>query len=184
MDEASAAYVQTLVIKRRILGPQHISYATTAVNYTDLLMRRERWREAATMAREILALRGKSLDDSSYPVQGCLMHLGRALAHLDSAKAGERLVREVRALREKSVPAGHWLLASTDGALGEVIALDGRYAEAERLLLSAESRVREARGVESSQAADQRKRLIALYKLWGKPADAAMWQERLDKKSA
>ena len=184
MDEASAAYVQTLVIKRRILGPQHISYATTAVNYTDLLMRRERWREAATMAREILALRGKSLDDSSYPVQGCLMHLGRALAHLDSAKAGERLVREVRALREKSVPAGHWLLASTDGALGEVIALDGRYAEAERLLLSAESRVREARGVESSQAADQRKRLIALYKRWGKPAEAAMWQERLDKKSA
>ena len=184
MDEASAAYVQTLVIKRRILGPQHISYATTAVNYTDLLMRRERWREAATMAREILALRGKSLDDSSYPVQGCLMHLGRALAHLDSAKAGERLVREVRALREKSVPAGHWLLASTDGALGEVIALDGRYAEAERLLLSAESRVREARGVESSQAADQRKRLIALYKRWGKPAEAAMWQERLDKKRA
>ncbi|MBC7842383.1 MAG: serine/threonine protein kinase [Gemmatimonadaceae bacterium] len=184
MDESTAAYLETLAIKRRLLGPQHISYATTAVNYTDHLMRSEKWREAANMAREILALRGKSLDESSYPVQGCLMHLGRALAHLDSAKAGERLVREVRALREKSLPAGHWLLASADGALGEVIALDGRYAEAERLLLSAESRVREARGVESGPVADQRKRLVALYKRWGRAAEAAAWQARLDKKSA
>ncbi len=179
VDEASAAYVQSLAIKRRILGAQHISYATTAVNYTDHLMRREKWREAATMAREILALRGTSLGESSYPVQGCLMHLGRALAHLDSAKAGEQLVREVRAMREKSLPAGHWLLASTDGALGEVIALDGRYVEAERLLLSAESRVREARGVASGPVADQRKRLIALYMLWGKPAEAAAWQAKM-----
>jgi eukaryotic-like serine/threonine-protein kinase len=184
MDEATAAYIETLSIKRKLLGPQHVSYATTAVNYADHLMRRERWREAATMAREILALRGKSLDESGYPVQGCLMYLGRALAHLDSARAGEVLVREARALREKSLPAGHWLLASVDGALGEVITLEGRYAVAERLLLSAESRVREVRGAESTAAADQRKRLIVLYKLWGKPVEAAKWQERLDKKSA
>jgi hypothetical protein len=51
-------------------------------------------------------------------------------------------------------------------------------------LLSAESKVREVRGVTSSQVADQRKRLIALYMKWGKPAEAAKWQERLDKKSA
>ena len=65
-----------------------------------------------------------------------------------------------------------------------MIALDGRYAEAEALLLSAESRVREARGVASGAVADQRKRLVALYKLWHKPAEAAKWQERLDRKSA
>ncbi len=184
MDESTAAYLEALAIKRRILGPTHISYAVSGVNYTDHLIRSEKWREAATMAREILALRGTSLEESSYPVQGCLMHLGRALAHLDSAKAGELLVREARALRMKSLPPGHWLLASTDGALGEVIALDGRYAEAEALLLSAESRVREARGVASGAVADQRKRLVALYKLWHKPAEAAKWQERLDRKSA
>jgi eukaryotic-like serine/threonine-protein kinase len=184
MEEATSAYIETLNIKRTLLGPQHVSYATTGVNYADHLMRREKWREAATMAREILALRGKSLDESSYPIQGSLVYLGRALAHMDSAKAGEPLVREARALREKSLPAGHWLIASVDGALGEVVALDGRYAEAERLLLSAESRVRGVRGPESSATADQRKRLIALYMLWGKPAEAARWQERLDKKTA
>jgi eukaryotic-like serine/threonine-protein kinase len=184
MDDATAVYVETLNIKRKLLGPQHVSYATTGVNYADHLMRREKWREAATMAREILALRGKSLDDSSYPVQGSLIYLGRALAQMDSAKVGEPLVREARALREKSLPAGHWLIAAVDGALGEVITLDGRYAEAERLLLSAEARVREVRGAESTAVADQRIRLVTLYTRWGKPAEATKWKVRLDKKSA
>ncbi len=184
MDEATAAYVETLDIKRKLLGPQHTSYATTGVNYADHLIRREKWREAATMAREILALRGKSLGESSYPVQGSLIYLGRALAHMDSASAGELLLREARELRVKSLPAGHWLIAAVDGALGEVITLGGRYAEAERLLLSAESRVREVRGVTSVALADQRKRLVTLYTRWGKPVEAKQWQERLDKKSA
>ena len=143
MDASSAAYVETLRIKRQLLGPQHISYATSAVNYVDHLVRRQKWADAARVVREILQHRGTSLDDSSYPIQLGLILLGRSLAHMDSARAGEPMVREARRLREKSLPVGHWLLASVDGALGEVIALDGRYVEAERLLLSAESRVRE-----------------------------------------
>ena len=184
MDESSTAFREALEVKRRILGVDHPDYATTANNFAYHLLEMEHWREAAYWARQVLAMRGKSLGESSLPVSSGLLYLGRALARMDSAKAGERLVRESKAIREKIVPPGHWLLASTDGALGEVIALDGRYPEAETLLLSAEERVRAARGPESSQAADQRKRLVALYKLWGKPAEAAKWQERLVKKRA
>ena len=182
MNEATDAYRAALDAQRRIVGDKHPAYATTAVNFTDHLMRRERWREAATLAREVLALRGTSLDNSSYPVQGALNLLGRALAHLDSAKAGELLVREARELRRRSLPAGHWLIASADGSLGEVLTLDGRFAEAEQLLLGAEARVLEVRGAQSAAVADQRRRLVALYTRWGKPAEAAKWQERLDKK--
>jgi eukaryotic-like serine/threonine-protein kinase len=184
MDESTDAYRAALDAQRRIVGPKHPAYATTAVNFADHLMRVERWRDAATLAREVLALRGTSLDDSSYPVQGALNYLGRALAHMDSADAGETFVREMRSLRVKSLPAGHWLIAAADGSLGEVLTLDGRYGEAEQLLLAAEARVREVRGAESVAVADQRTRLVALYKRWGKPAEAAKWQERLDKKSA
>jgi eukaryotic-like serine/threonine-protein kinase len=184
MDEATNAFRAALDAQRRIVGPKHPAYATTAVNFADHMMRRERWRDAAMLAREVLALRGSSLDDSSYPVQAGLNYLGRALAHMDSAKAGEKFVREVRSLRAKSLPAGHWLIASSDGSLAEVLTLDGRYAEAEQLLLAAEARIREVRGAGSVAVADQRTRLVTLYKRWGKPAEAAKWQERLDKKSA
>lgn len=184
MNEATDAYRAALDAQRRIVGPKHPAYATTAVNFTDHLMRVERWRDAAALAREVLALRGVSLDDSSYPVQGALNYLGRALAHMDSAKAGEKLVREARDLRTQSLPAGHWLIAALDGSLGEVLTLDGRFAEAEQLLLAAEERVRAVRGGASVAVADQRVRLVSLYTRWGKPAEAAKWQERLDKKSA
>lgn len=183
-DESTVAYQAALDAQRRVVGPKHPGYATTAVNFTDHLMRRKRWRAAATLAREVLALRGSSLDDTSYPVQGALAHLGRALAHMDSTKAGETLVREARMLRAKSLPVGHWLIASMDGHLGEVLTLDGRYVEAERLLLMSEARVREVRGAESVAVADQRKRLVALYTRWGKLTEAAEWQQRLDTKSA
>ena len=184
MNEATDAYRAALDAQRRIVGAKHPAYAMTAVNFADHLMRRERWRDAATLAREVLALRGTSLEDSSYPVQGALHYLGRALAHMDSVKAGEPLVREARELRRKSLPAGHWLIASLDGALGEVLTLDGRFPEAERLLLGAEARALEVRGATSTAVADQRQRLVALYKRWGKPAEAAKWQERLEKKTA
>ena len=184
MAESTDAYHSALAAQRRIIGPKHPAYAATAVNYAEHLLRVERWRDAAAQAREVLALRGNSLDDSSYPVQGALIYLGRALAHMDSAKAGETFVREARALRMQSLPAGHWLIAAVDGSLGEVLTLDGRFADAEQLLLAAESRVREVRGAESVAVADQRKRLVALYKRWGKLAEAAKWQQRLDKKSA
>jgi eukaryotic-like serine/threonine-protein kinase len=184
MNEATVAYQAALDAQRRIVGDKHPAYATTAVNFTDHLMRRERWRDAARLAREVLALRGKSLDDSSYPVQGALNHLGRALAHMDSVKAGEPLVREARELRRGSLPAGHWLIASLDGALGEVLTLDGRFEEAERLLLGAEARVLEVRGAQSTAVADQRQRLVVLYTRWGRLAEAARWQERLEKKGA
>ena len=95
LEESSAVYRTTLAMTRRLLGPAHGTWATTAVNYAELPCRMERWREAADLSREVLASRGTSLDDTSYPVQAGLLFLGRALAHLDSAKVGERCVREV-----------------------------------------------------------------------------------------
>ncbi len=177
-EESSAAYREAMDVKRRILGPTHISYATTATNYVDHLILMKQWREAATVAREVLALRGKSLDDTTLPVQGCLIYLGRALAQLDSARAGEAYVREARALRGRSLPAGHWLLASSDGAIGEVITMAGRYAEAELLLLSAEKRLTEVRGEDAAPTRLARERLVELYRRWGKPVQMADWQRK------
>ena len=103
---------------------------------------------------------------------------------MDSATAGERYVREGIALRVKALPEGHWLLASADAALGEVFSLAGRHSEAERLLLSAESRLLANRGEGSGALNDVRKKLVALYTAWKKPADATKWQARVDKKRA
>ncbi|MDZ7630207.1 MAG: serine/threonine-protein kinase [Gemmatimonadaceae bacterium] len=184
MEESSVAYREAIAAQGRIVGERHPAWATSVVNYADHLMRMQAWAEAAQWSRRVLALRGTALDDSSLPIASSMIYLGRALAHLDSTRAGEAMLRQAIALRTKSLPANHWLIASAEGALGEVVALDGRYAEAERLLLAAESRIVAARGPESQPAADVRQRLKDLYTLWKRPAKVAEWQERLVSKRA
>jgi hypothetical protein len=82
-------------------------------------------------------------------------------------------------LRKRNLPPGHWLLASSESALGENLVLARRFPEAERMLLSAESRLVESRGEKSPIVRDVRERIVALYDAWGKSEEAAKWRARL-----
>ena len=131
------------------------------------------------MAREVVRLRGSSLDDNSLYLQSAMLYLGRALARLDSVPAGVAMMREAQRLRRRGLPADHWLQASTDASLGEVLTLGGQYAEAESLLLDAEKRLLAGRGEQHEATQTARTRLVALYQRWGKPAQAATWQTKV-----
>jgi eukaryotic-like serine/threonine-protein kinase len=179
MEESSDTYRQALTSKKRVLGADNISYARTATNFIDHLLLRRQWREAATLSREVLSYRGRTLDDKTIQIPACLIYLGRALAQMDSARFGEAHVREAMALRRASLPAGHWLLAAASSALGEVLAMGGKFAEAERTLLEAEKSLVAARGETATVTKLTRERLALLYTRWGKTADAARWQARV-----
>jgi hypothetical protein len=96
----------------------------------------------------------------------------------------EPLLREGLAAREKQQP-GTWLVAATQGMLGEALAGQQKYAEAEPLLLAGYA------GLQSNPAsipaswrnrpALLRERLVQLYEAWGKPAEAARWRKELEK---
>ncbi|MCC7054702.1 MAG: serine/threonine protein kinase [Gemmatimonadaceae bacterium] len=179
LDEAAATFRAAMDVKRRILGPEHVSYATTAANYSELLLQMKRYRDAATVAREVVALRGKPLEDTNLPLQSAMIYLGRALAQLDSTKAGIALIRDARGMRRRSLPVDHWLQAAADASLGEVLTAGGSFAEAESLLLGAEKALREGRGEENEQTQLARTRLVTLYQRWGKPAEATAWQAKI-----
>jgi tetratricopeptide (TPR) repeat protein len=179
LDEAAAMYRNAIDVQRRLLGPGHTNHVTSAANYSLLLMQMQRYREAASVARDIVALRGTALEDTNVWLQGAMVSLGRALAQLDSAKAGVAILREARALRRRSLPADHWVQASTDAALGEALTMAGAYSEAESLLLGAEKALREQTGESHEQTQLARTRLVALYTRWKQPAAAAMWQAKI-----
>ena len=105
--------------------------------------------------------------------------MGRALDRLDSLAVGERWLRESLALRKEHLPEGHWLIVSSESILGEHYGLAGRYADAEQLLLASERRLVELRGETAPIVADARKRLVDLYRAWGKPAQLAEWERKL-----
>ena len=126
-----------------------------------------------------MPLRGVSIDDTHPAIAVSMQYLGRALGNMDSLVEGERWLRESLALRTKNLPSDHWLLASSESALGEHLALAHRYAEAETLLLQSEAKLVKYRGEKSPVVNDARVRLVKLYDAWGRKTDADNWRTKL-----
>ncbi|MBX9584707.1 MAG: tetratricopeptide repeat protein, partial [Gemmataceae bacterium] len=107
-----------------------------------------------------------------------LATFGKRLVDLDPV-AAEPVVRECLELRQKLGTVA-WAIASAKSLLGEVLLRQGKYAEAEPLLLAGyEGLKAEAKNIPPQgrqnvpEAAD---RLVELYGALGKPAEVAKWR--------
>ena len=88
-------------------------------------------------------------------------------------REAEELVRESLALLERLLPQDHWYVAMNRTRLGQCLIGQGRFNEAERLLLDNRERIIATRGEASSGAIAAHSNLIALYESWNKPNRAA-----------
>ena len=82
-------------------------------------------------------------------------------------------------IRRHSLPEGHHLIARAENALGESIARQGRFAEAEPLLVGSVNRISEAYSPKHARTIEALTRIADLYTSWGKPELAATWRGRL-----
>ena len=71
-----------------------------------------------------------------------------------------------------------WLLARAESNLGNALRAQQRYEEAEPLLLNGYQHMRDAKGDDYLETRAARERLILLYEQWGKPEEAAKWQQQ------
>jgi hypothetical protein len=62
--------------------------------------------------------------------------------------------------------------------LGAALAAQGRFGEAEELLLAGFQALSEDRGEVSLYAREARDRVIELYERWGRPREAAAFREK------
>ncbi len=117
---------------------------------------------------------------------------GLLLLRRENAKEAETVLRESLAIRKDQSP-DHWTFPNTKSMLGEALLGQGRFAEAEPLLLegheemaeslrrlSTQSRPSEPRDVEArvQRLGKARDRLVSLYAKWGQPEKAAHWKAK------
>lgn len=178
-EAAESAYVRTLDMRRRLLGPEHPDYAFTLFNFAGFILDRGRYREAADLSRQILALRGGALAESHPAIAAGLQTLGKSLDQLGDPAGAEAALRESLEIRRRYNPAGSWLLASSEGALGEHYTLVRDFARAEALLRRADSTFVATQGEGSPRTVANLRRLVDLYERWGRGAEAARYRERL-----
>ncbi|MET0650798.1 MAG: protein kinase [Pyrinomonadaceae bacterium] len=80
----------------------------------------------------------------------------------------ERLLREALALREANLPQDHFMTALTRGALGECLAAQKKFAEAEPLLLASYESLTLSQAGDNPRTSLAKRRLLELYAAWGK----------------
>jgi hypothetical protein len=93
----------------------------------------------------------------------------------------EPLVRETLAIREKQYPAGDYHIAKTRSVLGGLLTAQGRYDEAEPLLLSAYADLiaHPPPEKEAERTPETLNRIVELYQKWPKPEKLAEWRAKL-----
>jgi serine/threonine protein kinase/tetratricopeptide (TPR) repeat protein len=173
---AETLYRDSLALRRDVLGPEHPDTVRSLYNLAYLLRSRGAAAESEALCREALALRGRVLPDEHPMVAAVLQVLGLSLLDQSRGAEAEPVLRESLALRRASLPDGHWLVASSEGVLGDCLSRRGRYAAAEPLLLRAHEALAAQFGPGHERAVEARRRLVALYEAWGRPADAARFR--------
>jgi len=138
--EADSVYQVVLGIRRRLLGPEHPDYAWSLYNRTSWLFDHGRLDEALEGAGELIRLRGK-IPDSHPGIGGAYLITGRVALRRGRFDEAEAPIRESIAIRKASLPADHWVIASSELALAELLVERGQDAAAKRLLTAAVARL-------------------------------------------
>lgn len=104
---------------------------------------------------------------------------GLILNKLGKSDDAEKVLREAVKLREENLPAGHFMTASTKGALGECLTLRKSFAEAEPLLVDSHDSLIKSQGSQNPRTVLARNRLAELYQQWNKPDLSAKYRAGL-----
>ena len=177
--EAEILYRQSLAMRRRLFGEEHPAVALTLTNLASALDDEGKLAEAEPLYRQALAMRRKLLGDTHPYVANSLNLLGALLLDKREPEAAEPLLRECLAIRRGSRSKEDWQLAAAGSALGQCLAMEHRYREAESLLVNSERILSASPAAPAKMKREALTRVIDLFETWGKPGQAAPYRERL-----
>ena len=186
---AEAMLHRALDIAQRTLGDRHPVVATTLNSLSHVYAAQGRYDEAATALQDALAIARPAFGSNHQLVAIYAINLASIQLARNQALAAEHLIREGLAIRVRApelVPSRRrttseddWSVATTKALLGASLLAQGRYADAEVVLLDA----RRELDTQARPAARDVKAtitgLVQLYEAWGRPDAAAAYRARL-----
>jgi serine/threonine protein kinase len=140
--------------------------------------------EGTALAKELLAEARKENPPGSVALAAALAQYGQILVQLKAWMEAEPVLRESLTIREKSQP-DVWNTFNVESLLGEALAGQKKYTEAEPLLVQGfeEMKQRAAQIPEpyrASRLSDAAGRLVRLYEALSKKDEAAKWRKEAE----
>jgi serine/threonine protein kinase/tetratricopeptide (TPR) repeat protein len=171
---------------RMVLGDQHPHTQTTFSFMAGILEDQGKWAESEEYrVINVQHYRDSSMDDGS-SLASALVRLSTNLLAQDRHNEAQRLLSECLEIRDEVLPEGHWLIWNTRSMLGEALAAQFSFVEAEGLLIEAAEQINppESYSIRREEAVQ---RVIDLYTAWhaaepgnGHDLQAEQWRQRLE----
>jgi len=173
---AESMLQESITITRKVFGDTHPEVAAKLNKLSTVLREEGKYEDAESVSRQALQMTIATLGEDHPVVALFELNLGRAQLARNQAASAEPGLRKALAIRTRAFPPGHWRIAEAEGLLGECLTAQGRYGEAETLLLDAHRMLKQGPGWEGEQAEATELRLHALYEAWGRPDKAVAYR--------
>ncbi len=168
--EAEELWREALTASRRTLGDDHPETLVQVGNLGELLSGQRRFAEAEPFLREALSGSIRVLSPEHPDTAYVRVQLAMLLNATGRPSEAEGLLREAMKVPEAA--------KSATTPLAESLLVQGKFAEAEGVLLAAIAEASQGGAGSSEQNAIER--LAGLYESWGKPEKAKEWRARLE----
>jgi eukaryotic-like serine/threonine-protein kinase len=180
LTEAEPLLNSSLTMQRALLGDSHPSIATTYYGIADFYYNKGELEKAEENYNAALAIDLSAFGDNHPNVGYDLLGLGRVyLARGDDATA-ERVLRNAYIIWSESLPPGDWRTAEAASLLGHALSGLGRFDEAELLMVESYSILESTFGVHHARTKAALQRIVTMYTLWERPAQAEYYSAFLD----
>jgi len=176
---ADANLHEAELIFRKLLQSSHLWTGDNLRDQALSFYQQRRYAESLSKVTSALKIYRDSFGPyyDNYPT--ALMIQGLILTKTGEPKEGEKILREAVRIRLESLPKSHFWVALAQGALGECLATQGRFSEADPLLVDSYNNLAQKLGPRDPRTRAALERLIAFYDSWAKPEEAARLRSML-----
>ena len=171
--EAETKYLAVLADRRRVRGPTHHETQRTLAFMTRMYAKQEKWPD---MARYLSELRLAQKPELAQTLVALTAESTVVFGEKYDPTTAAPVLLECYAAVEERMWKGDWLVAELHSRYGDCLRRQGKYAEAEPILLESAAAIRIAVGVPSWGVAASRKRVEDLYEAMTNPTEAAKWR--------
>jgi tetratricopeptide (TPR) repeat protein len=173
---AERLYREALAMRRKVLGNRHPKVAQSLNNLAFILVAEGHPQDAEPLGREALSIADELLA-KGHPNRGVfLRNLATVLVAQEKGKEAEPLAREALAVFRASKSTPPWRIPDAESVLGSCLAAQGRFTEAEPLLLGSYPILKADPGDGARYAPEALQRIVSLYTAWERPERVAAYR--------
>ncbi len=177
---AEAVSREAVGMLRRVLGEEHPEVANSLDILARSLQAQGDYRAAEGFYRRGLEMFHRLEIEENLSVATTLTDLAGLLIETGEFVGAESPAREALRINRQLLNDGHWRIRFAENTLGACLTGLGRYQEAEPLLLDSYPILKDRTSARSPETRAALRRLVTLYRAWGRPEKAEEYVRLLE----